>query len=122
MEAELIMRSRKQRKERHLFSELMAGVAAMQAHREGRITLRTHRVEPVSLPAVSARIIRQTRERFRMSRQAFAYRLGVNPRTLERWEQGRSKPNDQAAALILLVRKYPDTLRRLETLSLAGSA
>ena len=31
-----------------------------------------------------------------------------NPRTLERWEQGRSKPNDQAAALILLVRKYPE--------------
>jgi len=55
-----------------------------------------------------------------MSRPAFAYRLGVNPRTLERWEQGRSKPNDQAAALILLVRKYPDMLARLEELAEAG--
>ena len=52
-----------------------------------------------------------------MSRSAFAHRLGVNPRTLERWEQGRSKPNDQAAALILLVRKYPDTLARLEAVA-----
>lgn len=34
-----------------------------------------------------------------MSRQVFAYKIGVNPRTLERWEQGRSKPNEQAAAL-----------------------
>lgn len=114
------MESRRQRKKRRLFSELMAGVAAMRAHREGRITLRTHNVEPVSLPAVSARVIRQTRAQFRMSRQAFARRLGVNPRTLERWEQGRSKPNDQAAALILLARKYPDTLQRLEALSSPG--
>ena len=57
---------------------------------------------------------------FATSRQAFAYRLGVNTRTLERWEQGRSKPNDQAAALILLVRKYPDTLKRLDQLAAAG--
>jgi putative transcriptional regulator len=52
-----------------------------------------------------------------MSRPAFASRLGVNPRTLERWEQGRSKPNDQAAALILLVRKYPDTLEGLKAIA-----
>jgi hypothetical protein len=36
---------------------------------------------------------------------------------LDRWEPGRSKPNEQAAALIWLVRKYPDTLERLESLS-----
>jgi DNA-binding transcriptional regulator YiaG len=35
-----------------------------------------------------------------MSRQVFAFKLGVNPRTLECWAQGRSKPNEQAAALI----------------------
>jgi hypothetical protein len=37
----------------------------------------------------------------------------------DRWEQGRSKPNEQAAALIWLMRKYPDTLKRLESLSAA---
>jgi len=50
--------------------------------------------------------------------KAAAQSVAVNPRTLERWEQGRSKPNDQAAALIWLVRKYPDTLERLESLSI----
>ncbi len=40
--------------------------------------------------------------------------LRINERTLERWEQGRAKPNPQAAALVLLVRRYPDTLERLE--------
>jgi putative transcriptional regulator len=103
---------------RSLFRELMSGMDAMRKHREGRVTLRSHRVEPISIPPVKAEVVRETRESLRMSRQVFAYRLGVNPRTLERWEQGRSKPNDQAAALIWLVRKYPDTLERLESLTI----
>jgi hypothetical protein len=39
---------------------------------------------------------------------------GSYPKLLEKWEQGRAKRNPQAAALVLLVRKYPDTLDRLE--------
>ncbi len=55
-----------------------------------------------------------------MSRKVSAFRIGVNPRTLERWEQGRSKPKEQAAVRLWLLRRYPDTLDRLE--SLGGSA
>lgn len=102
---------------RSLFRELMSGVEAMSAHREGRLTLRTHQIEPIALPTLNSKLVRETREALRMSRPVFAFNLGVNPRTLERWEQGRSKPNDQAAALIWLVRKYPDTLKRLKSLS-----
>ena len=105
---------------RSLFRELMAGVDAMREHREGRLTLRTHHVEPISLPELKPQVVRETRESLHMSRQVFAFKLGVNPRTLERWEQGRSKPNEQAAALIWLVRKYPDTLERLESLSVSA--
>jgi putative transcriptional regulator len=108
----------KRPRRRSLFRELMSGVGAMREHREGRLTLRTHRVDPITLPPLKPKLVRDTREALRMSRQVFAFKLGVNPRTLERWEQGRSKPNDQAAALIWLVRKYPDTLERLESLSI----
>ena len=102
---------------RSVFAELMDGVRAMREHREGRLTLRTHVVEPITLPAVNPKLVRETREALHMSRQVFAFKLGINPLTLERWEQGRSQPNEQAAALIWLVRKYPDTLDRLEALS-----
>ena len=98
----------------------MSGVDAMREHREGRLTLRTHRVEPLAFPALDPEIVRGTREALHMSRQVLAFKLGVNPRTLERWEQGRSKPNEQAAALICLVRKYPDTLERLESLGVSA--
>jgi hypothetical protein len=69
----------------------------MRDHREGRLTLRTHLVEPIAPPALEPDIVRETREALKMSRQVFAFKLGIDPRTLERWEQGRSKPNEQPA-------------------------
>jgi len=99
---------------RKIFDELMEGITAMQRQRKGKITLRTYRVEPAPLPKVDSKLIRDTRKRLHCSRAVFARRLRINERTLEKWEQGRAKPNPQAAALVLLVRKFPDTLERLE--------
>jgi putative transcriptional regulator len=99
---------------RRVFGEMMEGIKAMKAHREGRITLRTYKVDAAPLPKVDSKLIRDTRRRLRYSRAVFARKLRINERTLEKWEQGRAKPNPQAAALVLLVRKYPDTLERLE--------
>ena len=99
---------------RDVFSELLEGVGTMKAHREGKITLRSCRIEAAPLPKVDSKLIRDTRKRLRCSRAVFARKLRINERTLEKWEQGRAKPNPQAAALVLLVRRYPDTLARLD--------
>ena len=104
-------------KKRDIFGELMEGVTAMRGRREGKITLRSYKVQPTPLPKVNASLIRDTRKRLRCSRAVFARRLRINERTLEKWEQGRAKPNPQAAALVLLVRKYPDTLERLDSVA-----
>src|SRR6266849_9525128 len=77
------------------------GVAAMKAHRVGKITLRSYKVEPRALPEVKPKMIRQVRARLHCSRSVFARKLFTNERTLEKWEQGRAKPNAQAAALLL---------------------
>jgi hypothetical protein len=42
-------------KKRELFGEMMEGVRAMRAHREGRITLRSHRIEPLARPQSTKR-------------------------------------------------------------------
>jgi putative transcriptional regulator len=99
---------------RDIFGELVEGVAAMKSYREGKLTLRSYKVDAAPLPKVDSKLIRDTRKRLRCSRAVFARKLRINERTLEKWEQGRAKPNPQAAALVLLVRKYPDTLARLE--------
>jgi len=97
---------------------MIEGVAAMKSHREERITLRTYKIEATPLPRVDSKLIRETRRRLRCSRAVFARKLRINARTLEKWEQGSAKPNPQAAALVLLVRRYPDTLERLERIAL----
>lgn len=99
---------------RDIFSEMMDGVSAMNAHREGTITLRTYKIEAAPLPKVDSKLIRDTRKKLRCSRAVFARKLRINERTLEKWEQGRAKPNPQAAALVLLVRRYPDMVARLD--------
>ena len=101
------------KQKRKLFDELMEGVDAMQEQREGKITLRSHEIEDLPPLEVDADLIRDTRERMRVSRAVFARRLRVSTRTLENWEQGRARPNAQAAGLILMVRKCPDTLVKL---------
>jgi putative transcriptional regulator len=95
----------------------MEAVAAMKSHGEGKLTLRSYKVDVSPFPKVDSKLLRDTRKKLRCSRAVFARKLRINERTLEKWEQGRAKPNPQAAALVLLVRKYPDTLARLDTLS-----
>ncbi len=99
---------------RKVFDELIEGVAAMKSHREGKLTLRTYKIQPSPLPKVDSKLIRDTRRRLRCSRAVFARKLRINERTPEKWEQGRAKPNPQAAALLVLVRIFPDTLDRLD--------
>ncbi len=104
-------------KRRKLFDELLQGVDAMRAHREGKITLRTHTIEDLPPLSIDAGLIRDTREQLNVSRAVFARHIRVSTRTLENWEQGRARPNSQAAALIMLVRQYPDTLQKLHSLA-----
>lgn len=96
-----------------LFDELAQGIGEINKHKTGKITLRTYAHEQKVRPKVDASFVRETREMFNMSQSVFAIKLHVSPRTLEKWEQGETIPNDQASALILMTRKYPDTLQRL---------
>lgn len=103
-------------KKRNLFNELMDGVQDMQAARTGKITLRSSTVEAVAPPQVTAEELIQLRDRLHVSRAVFARYLRTNVRTVEGWEQGRAKPNAQAALLIKLVEKYPETVKHLATI------
>lgn len=101
------------KQKRNLFDELMQGLDDLADARTGKQTLRTHEVEINPAPDVTADEVLALRERLHLSRAVFARYLRTNPRTLENWEQGRAKPNAQAALLIRLVEKFPDTVERL---------
>jgi putative transcriptional regulator len=103
-------------KKRNLFAELGEGFEALKQEREGKITLRKHPIAAKPAPQVTATELIALRERMNLSRAVFARHLRTNERTLENWEQGRSKPNAQAALVIKLVERFPETIRHLSVI------
>jgi putative transcriptional regulator len=101
---------------RDLFAELSEGMGALAEARHGKRTLRTHSVEYKPAPTITPQELIRVRKALKISRALFAVYLRTNVRTLENWEQGRAKPNAQAALLINLVKRYPDTVQRLASI------
>lgn len=108
--------TRKRSAKRELFAELSEGIDALADARHGKRTLRTHSMEFKPAPTLTPRELIRVRKNLKLSRALFAVYLRTNVRTLENWEQGRAKPNAQAALLINLVKHYPDTVQRLASI------
>ena len=108
--------TRKRSAKRELFAELTEGMNALADARHGKRTLRNHSVEFKPAPTVTPRELVRLRKSLKLSRALLAVYLRTNVRTLENWEQGRAKPNAQAALLINLVKHYPDTVQRLASI------
>jgi putative transcriptional regulator len=89
--------------ETHQFQQdLLESVRQM---RSGQAT----RVTKVELPAAA-----EARASSGLSQQEFAALLGVSPRTLQDWEQGRREPTGAARTLLKVAAKYPKVLRELQ--------
>src|SRR5437867_12485467 len=97
---------------RNVFAELTEGMAALAESREGKRSIRTHAVEFKPAPRITPKELIRVRQSLNMSRALLPF-TSTNVRTLENWEQGRAKPNAQAALLITLVKLFPDTVQRL---------
>lgn len=66
------------------------------------------RVTEVELSPVAA-----ARAHVGMSQRDFAGLLGVSPRTLQDWEQGRREPTGAARTLLQVAVRHPEVLREL---------
>jgi putative transcriptional regulator len=108
--------TRKRSAKRDLFAELVEGMEALADARTSKRTLRTHTMEYKPAPTITPKELIRVRKNLKLSRALFAIYLRTNVRTLENWEQGRAKPNAQAALLINLVKHYPDTVQRLASI------
>lgn len=104
-------------KKRNVFDELVQGFDDLKAEREGKITLKSTTFETPPPIAISATQIIALRECLNYSQSVFAALLRTNVSTLRNWEQGRARPNAQAALLLKLVESAPeDMLGKLSAL------
>jgi putative transcriptional regulator len=56
--------------------------------------------------------VRQAREKLELPRAEFARMMGVSPRTIEGWEQGRRQPRGAAGVLLRLALSHPQIVRQ----------
>jgi putative transcriptional regulator len=68
------------------------------------------KVTQVKLPAAA-----EARASVGLSQHEFAELLGVSPRTLQDWEQGRREPTGAARMLLKVAVKHPKVLRGLRS-------
>ena len=83
------------------FDRLVKGVREMKRHMAGK-SIRGARATVVDEPDVRA--IRKAAD---ISQSKFAKLIGVNLRTLQNWEQRRTRPTGPARALLKIVASNP---------------
>lgn len=88
------------------FENLIAGVKQMKAHMAGE-TVKGIRVSEVTKPKAAPIEVSKIRLSAKLTQGQFAALIGVNVRTLQNWEQDRTKPTGSAQALLKIVSYNP---------------
>ena len=83
------------------FDQLVKGVREMKRHMAGKP------VRGVKVTELEEPDVRAIREAARISQSQFAKLIGVNLRTLQNWEQHRTRPTGPARALLKIVASDP---------------
>ena len=84
------------RPRRNIGQEILDGILELKRGETGRVS---------SIPSVAG-----IREATGLSQARFAQLLGVSPRTLQDWEQGRRAPSGAARTLLLIAHRNPKVL------------
>jgi len=85
----------------NLFADLLQSVRDMRTHMAGE-TVRGSRVAEIAEPEARA-----IREATKLSQSEFAQLVGVPVKTLQNWEQKRTRPAGPARALLRAIAKNP---------------
>jgi putative transcriptional regulator len=89
------------------FDQLVKGVREMKRHIAGK------RVSGARVTTVDTPSVKRIREAANISQSQFAKLIGVNLRTLQNWEQERTRPTGPARALLKIVASDPKALEAL---------
>lgn len=91
------------------FDQLVKGVKEMKRHIAGKTVRGAVLAE---LPVLDVRVIREAAH---ISQSQFTKLIGVNLRTLQNWEQHRTRPTGPARALLKIVASNPKAIEALHT-------
>jgi putative transcriptional regulator len=87
--------------------ELIASMKEALAHARGEIALPSR---TVNVPQDAD--VRAIRARFKLSREKFAARFGLDHRAVQEWEQGRRHPDRATRVLLKVIEREPEAVER----------
>jgi putative transcriptional regulator len=91
---------------RDIGQEILDGIKEINRFKKGEIDLKTSKYNDPSPPGI-------IRKKLKLSQSAFASLMGVSPRTLQDWEQGRRKPQGPAKSLLRIAEQHPEIFSKV---------
>ena len=95
-----------------IYQSIMQGLSEATDYQQGKINPRKIKLIIKPVDTFNNDDIKQIRKRTGLSQVMFAGSLGVSPKTVESWENGRNKPHGSSCRLLEVIRDDPGFLRR----------
>ena len=97
-----------------VYESIMQGLTEAVDNQKGRIIARKIRRTIKPVDTFNNDDIKLIRQRTGLSQVMFAGSLGVSPKTVEAWENGRNKPEGASRRLLEIVRDDPGFIKRFQ--------
>ena len=97
-----------------VYQSIMQGLTEAEAHQQGKIKARKTKLTIKPVDTFNTTEIKRIRQKTGLSQVMFAGTMGVSPKTVEAWENGRNKPEGSSRRLLEVVRDDPGFLQRFQ--------
>jgi len=98
----------------NVYESIMQGLTEAADYQQGKITAKKTKLTIKPVTTFNTDDIKRIRKKTGLSQVMFAGSLGVSPKTVEAWENGRNKPEGASRRLLEIVRDDPGFLKRFE--------
>jgi putative transcriptional regulator len=101
----------------NVYESIMQGLHEAADYQAGNLSARKVKLSIKPVENFSNEEIKKIRLETGLSQHLFASTLGVSPKTVEAWENGRNKPEGASRRLLEIVRDAPQVVRAFQTQS-----
>jgi putative transcriptional regulator len=98
----------------NVYESIIQGLTEAENYQQGKINARKTKLTIKPVDTFNTSEIKRIRQKTGLSQVMFAGSLGVSPKTVEAWENGRNKPEGASRRLLEVVRDDPGFLRRFQ--------
>jgi putative transcriptional regulator len=96
----------------NVYESIVQGLTEATDYQQGKTRARKTKLTIKPVETFTTEDIKQIRQKTGLSQVTFAGTLGVSPKTIEAWENGRNHPEGASRRLLEIVRDDPGFLGR----------